>query len=195
MTAAEIAEVLRMALSTVSAVLRRIGLGKRSRLATGAAQPLRAHAPGELVHLDIKKLDRRRGRARVTGQPRQPGAPRGTRRRLGVRPRLRRRRDAPRLRRGAADERGHRGRFLRRAVAWFASAASRRAVMSDNGACYRSDVHALACRARHPPPPRTRPTARAPTARPSASSRRCRAGPTAHLRRQPAERTAACGAC
>ncbi|MGZ6639927.1 MAG: hypothetical protein ACXVII_44850, partial [Solirubrobacteraceae bacterium] len=32
MTAAEIAEVLSMALSTVSAVLRRIGLGKRSRL-------------------------------------------------------------------------------------------------------------------------------------------------------------------
>ncbi len=32
MTAAEIAEVLAMALSTVSAVLRRIGLGKRSRL-------------------------------------------------------------------------------------------------------------------------------------------------------------------
>jgi len=32
MTAAEIAEILRMPLSTVSAVLRRIGLGKRSRL-------------------------------------------------------------------------------------------------------------------------------------------------------------------
>jgi hypothetical protein len=33
MTAAEIAEVLKMALSTVSAVLKRIALGKRSRLA------------------------------------------------------------------------------------------------------------------------------------------------------------------
>ncbi len=32
MTAAEVAEILRMPLSTVSAVLRRIGLGKRSRL-------------------------------------------------------------------------------------------------------------------------------------------------------------------
>ncbi len=31
MTAAEIAEVLGMALSTVSAVLKRIGLGKRGR--------------------------------------------------------------------------------------------------------------------------------------------------------------------
>ncbi len=36
MTAAEIAEALAMPLSTVSAVLKRIGLGKRSRL-EGAA--------------------------------------------------------------------------------------------------------------------------------------------------------------
>ncbi len=41
MTAAEIAEVLSLALSTVSLWLKRIGLGKRSRLAaTRAAQPL-----------------------------------------------------------------------------------------------------------------------------------------------------------
>jgi len=46
MTAAEIAEVLSMALSTVCAVLNRIGLGKRSRLqppepptATSASAP------------------------------------------------------------------------------------------------------------------------------------------------------------
>ena len=52
MTAAEIAEALDMPLSTVSAVLKRIGLGKRSRL-----DPLeppnryeRRH-PGELVHV------------------------------------------------------------------------------------------------------------------------------------------------
>ncbi len=43
MTAAEIAEILGLALSTVSLWLRRIGLGKRSRLgAVRAAQPLRA---------------------------------------------------------------------------------------------------------------------------------------------------------
>jgi transposase InsO family protein len=59
MTAAEIAEVLGLPLSTVSLWLKRIGLGKRSRL-----DPLeppnryeRRH-PGELVHLDIKKLGR-----------------------------------------------------------------------------------------------------------------------------------------
>lgn len=59
MTAAEIAEVLGLALSTVSLWLRRLGLGKRSRL-----EPLeppnryeRRH-PGELVHVDIKQLAR-----------------------------------------------------------------------------------------------------------------------------------------
>src|SRR3954452_19076769 len=59
MTSAEIAECLGMALSTVSAVLKRIGLGKLSRL-----DPLepphrheRRHA-GELIHVDVKKLAR-----------------------------------------------------------------------------------------------------------------------------------------
>jgi transposase len=59
MTAAEIAEVLMMPLATVSAILKRIGLGKRSRL-----EPLEppnryeCSRPGELVHVDIKKLAR-----------------------------------------------------------------------------------------------------------------------------------------
>ena len=59
MTAAEIAEVLGLAISTVSLWLKRIGPGKRSRL-----DPLeppnryeRRHA-GELVHVDIKQLER-----------------------------------------------------------------------------------------------------------------------------------------
>jgi hypothetical protein len=48
MTAAEIAEVLRMPLSTVSAILKRIGLRKCSGL----------EPPSELLHLDVKKLAR-----------------------------------------------------------------------------------------------------------------------------------------
>ena len=57
MTAAEIAEVLSMALSTVSAVLRRIGLGKLSRLEPPEpANRYERKRPAELVHLDIKKL-------------------------------------------------------------------------------------------------------------------------------------------
>jgi transposase len=59
MTAAEIAEVLGLALSTVSLWLKRIGLGKRSRL--DPPEPPnryeRRHA-GELVHVDIKQLGR-----------------------------------------------------------------------------------------------------------------------------------------
>jgi transposase len=59
MTAAEIAEILRMPLSTVSAVLKRIGLGKRSRLQP-VEPPNRYECarPGELVHIDVKKLGR-----------------------------------------------------------------------------------------------------------------------------------------
>src|SRR3954451_16731923 len=71
MTAAEIAEVLAMALSTVSAVWKRIGLGKRSRLVPPEPPNRYERArPGELVHLDIKKLARisRRGAGHaVTG--------------------------------------------------------------------------------------------------------------------------------
>src|SRR5215217_2267590 len=53
MTAAEIAEVLSMALSTVSAVLRRAGLGKRSRLEPPEPPNRYEHRrPGGLLHLD-----------------------------------------------------------------------------------------------------------------------------------------------
>src|SRR3954462_6670919 len=69
MTGAEIAECLGMALSTVSAVLKRIGLGKLSRL-----EPLEPpnryerRQAGELLHIDVKKLGRINGAGwRVTG--------------------------------------------------------------------------------------------------------------------------------
>ena len=72
MTAAEIAEVLELPLSTVSVWLRRIGLGKRSRLSPPEPPNRyeRRH-PGELVHVDIKKLGRisvRGAGHRVLGQ-------------------------------------------------------------------------------------------------------------------------------
>jgi len=64
MTAAEIAETLSMPLSTVSAVLARIGLGKLSRLEPPEPpnRYQRRH-PGELVHIDVKKLGRIKGGA------------------------------------------------------------------------------------------------------------------------------------
>src|SRR5256714_10725188 len=62
-TAAEIAETLGMALSTVSGILTRSGLGRLGRL--GLEQPVRYERsrPGELVHVDVKKLGRIKGGA------------------------------------------------------------------------------------------------------------------------------------
>src|SRR5437588_1554766 len=59
LTAAQIAELLGMALSTVSLWLKRIGLGKRSRLEP-PEPPNRyeRRRPGELVHIDVKRLGR-----------------------------------------------------------------------------------------------------------------------------------------
>ena len=58
-TGAEIAESLAMPLSTVSAVLTRIGLGKLSRLEPPEpANRYERKRPGELLHIDVKKLGR-----------------------------------------------------------------------------------------------------------------------------------------
>jgi transposase InsO family protein len=146
MTAAEIAETLSMPLSTVSAVLARIGLGKRSRL-----EPFeppnryeRRH-PGELLHIDVKKLARivRPGH-RVHGDRRKRA------RGIGwefVHVCVD---DATRLAyvEVLPDERASTCvAFLRRAVAHFAALGVRvQRVMTDNGNGYRSLVHALACR-------------------------------------------------
>ena len=75
MTAAEIAELLSMALSTVSAILKRVGLGRLWRLAP--PEPFnryeRRHA-GELLHVDVKKLGRiARPGHRLTGTRAQRG--------------------------------------------------------------------------------------------------------------------------
>src|SRR6266852_6171234 len=62
MTAAEIAETLAMPVSTVSGILTRIGLGKLSRLEpTEPANRYERKRPGELVHIDVKKLGRING--------------------------------------------------------------------------------------------------------------------------------------
>lgn len=59
MTAAEIAECLQMALSTVSRWLKRIGLGKRSRLSPPEpANRYERKRPGELIHVDVNRLGR-----------------------------------------------------------------------------------------------------------------------------------------
>ena len=75
MTAAEIAEVLGMALSTVSRWLKRIGLGRRGALAP-PEPPNRYERkrPGELIHVDIKKLGRISVEGRGTASRRPPRA-------------------------------------------------------------------------------------------------------------------------
>ena len=73
-TAAEIAETLGMALSTVSAVLRREGMGRLGRIGLDPPVRYERQRPGELVHVDVKRLGRIEGGAgkRVTGVKRNP---------------------------------------------------------------------------------------------------------------------------
>jgi transposase InsO family protein len=150
MTVAEIAELLEMPLSTVSTVLRRQGLGRLSRLEP-PEPPNRYERsrPGELVHVDVKKLGRiARPGHRATGKAAQWGQRRAYRHgwefvhvAIDDHSRLAYAEVLP-------DERGETATgFLRRAVRFFAShGVSVERVMSDNGACYRSVVHARACR-------------------------------------------------
>jgi transposase InsO family protein len=153
MTAAEISEVLGLALSTVSRWLRRIGLGKRSRLCP-PEPPNRYERkrPGELIHVDVKKLGRIKGAGhRMVGHRKSQNRRRRARRagELGwefVHVCVD---DATRLAYAEVlpDEKGQTAAgFLRRAAAWLASlGVEARAVMTDNGACYRSRAHAAAC--------------------------------------------------
>jgi transposase InsO family protein len=156
MTAAEIAEALELALSTVSLWLKRLGLGRRSRLEP-PEPPNRYERsrPGELVHVDVKKLGRfERAGHRATGrrdsrltQTTEAGRGRGV---VGWEFCHVMIDDATRLAyvEVLPDERANSAvAFLRRAVAWFAERGVRvRCLMSDNGSCYRSSLHALACR-------------------------------------------------
>lgn len=77
MTAAEIAETLQMPLSTVSAVLKRNGLGRLGRLGLEPAVRYERSRPGELVHIDVKKLGRfQTAGKRVGMRPAGQGRPR-----------------------------------------------------------------------------------------------------------------------
>jgi transposase InsO family protein len=155
MTGAEIAMTLGMPLSTVSAVLLRIGLGKLSRLEPPEPpNRYQRSRPGELIHVDVKKLGKIAGAGhRVTGQRQSQLAHRRARRRgapkgwefvhVCVD-------DATRLAYAEVlpDEQGTTAAgFLRRAVAFYRRhGITVERVMSDNGSCYRSTVHAFACR-------------------------------------------------
>jgi len=149
-TAAEISQALRMPLSTVSVVLQRIGLGKLSRLEPPEPpnRYQRRH-PGELVHIDVKKLARIDGAGhRVHGDRGRQKKRRGAKR-IGYEYVHVCVDDATRLAyvEVLADERATTAiGFLRRARVWYRRHGVRiQRVMTDNGACYLSTLHALAC--------------------------------------------------
>jgi transposase InsO family protein len=147
-----------MALSTVSGILTRIGMGKLGRL--GLEQPVRYERsrPGELVHVDIKKLGRIQGGAgwRVRGGRQHYNQvltdPAGRRRKtvgyeyvhIAVD-------DYSRLAYAEVlnDEKAVTiAGFLTRAVAFYTRhGITVERVLTDNGSGYRSTVHAIACRA------------------------------------------------
>jgi hypothetical protein len=146
-TGPEIAETLGMPLSTVGAVLERYGLGKLPRLQPEEpANSYERPRPGELVHIDVKKLGR-------IGRPghRVHGDRRAQVRGIGwefVHVAID---DATRLAyvEVLEDEKGTTAAsFLRRAVSFFRRYGIRvERVLTDNGSCYRAVVHAIACRA------------------------------------------------
>jgi transposase InsO family protein len=152
MTAAEIAETLAMPASTVSGILTRNGLGRLSRLEPAEpANRYEKQRPGELVHVDVKKLGKiARPGHRVTGRVSGGGHHRRAYD-LGweyVHVCID---DATRLVyvEVLQDEKAVTAvGFLRRAVAHFAAFGIQvERLMTDNGSAYRATIHALACKA------------------------------------------------
>jgi transposase InsO family protein len=158
MTAAEIAETLQMPHSTVSGILTRIGMGRLGRLGLEPAVRYERSRPGELVHVDVKRLGRI-----------ERGA--GKRWRDGLRQHYNpQRRDATGKRHNtvgweyvhiAVDDYSRLAYaevlpddkaitaigFLERALAFYRRYGVQvERVITDNGGAYVSTIHALACR-------------------------------------------------
>jgi transposase InsO family protein len=157
-TAPELADLLEMPVSTISGILKRIGMGKLGRLGLEPAERYERARPGELIHIDVKKLGRIQGGAgkRMTGGNGNNGSVI--------------RRDAAGVRRQTKgwdavhvavddatrlayvevlrDEKATTAvAFLRRATAFYARhGITVERVITDNGSPYRSSTHALACR-------------------------------------------------
>jgi transposase InsO family protein len=159
MTAAEIAQVLGMALSTVSGILTRSGLGKLGRIGLEPAIRYERERPGELLHIDVKRLGRIQGGAGKRTRIRPKQHIRTTRRDGSGVPRKYvgwecvhiAIDDATRLAyvEVLPDEKATTAiAFLRRAIAHYATwGITIEGVLTDNGAAYESTLHAIACRA------------------------------------------------
>jgi transposase InsO family protein len=158
-TGPEIAETLGMALSTVSGILARIGMGKLGRLGLEPAIRYERERPGELIHIDVKKLGRIQGGAgkRIRGGTHShynttftdvAGRRRNTVGWECVHIAID---DCTRLAFAEVlpDEKASTVvAFLRRAIAFFERHGMRvEQLLTDNGPGYKSIVHAIACRA------------------------------------------------
>jgi transposase InsO family protein/transposase len=156
-TASELADLLDMPVSTISAILKRIGMGKLGRLGLAPVERYERARPGELIHIDVKKLGRIRDGAgkRVTGGNGNNGWGQlkdaaGVRRNskgwdavhVAVD-------DATRLAyvEVLGDEKAVTAvGFLRRAIEFYARhGITVERVITDNGSPYRGRVHQIAC--------------------------------------------------
>jgi transposase InsO family protein len=156
-TGPQLAELLDMPLSTVSGILTRLGMGRLGRLGLEPAQRYERARPGELIHIDVKKLGRIQGGAgkRIFGghsHYNRTFTDREGKRRatvgwdaihIAVD-------DATRLAYAEVlpDEKAATAvAFLARALAFYRRhGIHTERVITDNGSPYRSAIHAIACR-------------------------------------------------
>ena len=157
MTGPAIAYALSMPLSTVGLELRRLGLSSLSRLEVKPPVIRYEHdKPGDMIHLDIKKLGRiARVGHRISGDRSKRGRNAGweflhvcvdDNSRVAYSELL-------------PDEKATTATcFLIRAVGWFRRHGIKvERVLTDNGSCYRSYLFRTACRYLNASPKRTRP--------------------------------------
>jgi transposase InsO family protein len=174
----EIADRLGMASSTVHAVLARCRINRLSHLDRATGEPIRRYeheAPGDLIHVDVKKL----GRVPDGGGWRYVGRQQGYRNRSSTaertgKPRNRWRNplvgtcylhtvidDHSRVAYVEArddETRETATQVLRNAVAWFAERGVEvKRVLSDNGSCYKSHLWRDTCAELGITPKKTRP--------------------------------------
>ena len=157
-TGPQIAELLGMALSTVSGLLSRLGMGRLGRLGLQPACRYQRERPGELIHIDVKKLGRIQGGA---GKRVRDGLRQHYNTRLTDAAGKRRQTvgweyvhiaidDCTRLAYAEvlSDEKAPTAiGFLRRALEHFGRYGLRvERLLTDNGSPYRSAAHAIACR-------------------------------------------------
>jgi transposase InsO family protein len=156
----QIAAAVGVSSATAARILRRVGLSRRGRCEPPAAIQRYEHPrPGDLLHVDTKKLGRivglgHRMTGRSAGVHRHDGGIGWEHLHIAID-------DFSRVAyvELLSDDRAPSvGAFLRRAVGWFRARGVRiRRVLSDNGSGYRSHTFRATCRGLHIAHRRTRP--------------------------------------